>query len=423
MNSSSGGIYTVGSSVEPIWKCLEARKPAYVLFVVSTNSAKQIGDGILPRLSYSPQFDQILLRDEESLEKVYEDVKGGIATWLGFKQLDPENVYFNYTGGTKSMSAGLAMAAVEVLPSYVYVSGRRGEDGLGTVVSGTEEMLDGVNPWYRHAVREREQASLLYRQRLVEGAARLLREGAAKSASGSVGLELWAQFCDVLVYQQLFDFTKADAEYKRLRPRFESFLSGLGSIDLDWFRGQGAYLETLARQANSNFEGSRPDLLMEILLNAERCAESARLDDAVARLYRVVELFAQNALSQVVEGASLGKVRKSKVSESDWLRICEAMPSERSCTRADGDEEFLFALAKIYELLGAIGGEKYSHIHLVYQNELKKVLMSRNQSILAHGVQRMTREKYDLLLNAMTNSLGLRANAEHRWPGLEFSRL
>lgn len=418
-----GGIYSVGGSEEPVRKCVEARKPEAILFVVSATSRAQVKEKILGNLGYTPQYDIFELRNEDSLEDTYEDIRREMPQWMRRRGLAAKDIYFNYTGGTKSMSAGLALAALELLPTYSYVSGKRDKDGLGIVITGTEKFIDGRNPWHRRARKEREQATQLLALGMADSAALVLKEAQANQPDGAETLSLLAEFCEMLAEQQRFSFSKARGIAQRITRRLALVFEYKDQRLAEWLRKQENYLACLAEQAKAEFEGSRLELLGELLLNAERCVLAKRYDDAVARLYRAVEMYGQNWLAKVIPGAQSGKLYKKAIPSETWSRLRQWNPPMKILWSGEQNEHIVLGLGETYSFLSQYAPQDCGVLKEVYEEKLKPFLTARNNSILAHGVQPLEEKQYQNLDLVLRESLHIEVNVDYRWPAIDFSLL
>ena len=119
------------------------------------------------------------------------------------------------------------------------------------------------------------------------------------------------------------------------------------------------------------------ELLEDLMANAERRKEEGRHVDAVARLYRAVELAAQLRLWEKYK-IDTAKVPLEKLSESLRRRL---VPSAE-------DGKVKIALQDAYELLNS----KEDELGKIFTSELKwntgnkkSPLTARNQSIAGHG--------------------------------------
>jgi CRISPR-associated protein (TIGR02710 family) len=379
---------------------------------------------ILEAIDYAPQYQMLRLETEDSFEKIYQVIKARLPAWLESINVRPQDVYFNYTGGTKSMSAGLALAAVELLPNYVYVSGKREGDGLGVVISGTEQSITGRNPWFADATLARKSATVLLQQGQADGAARYLAD-AAVTASPYVQqrLLLWSKFCEVLAKQQLFDFRAAKSGFERIQSQLLLAIPSDAATLREFIEGMRAYLSSLEAESKPDFDGPRLTLLQELLQNADRCSLAGRYDDCVARLYRAVELQGQNGLAEIIPHASNGEIVKEKVGDQVFAWVMSVYPEARAFETGTGTTKIQLTLAHLYSFLAATEDPRFSHYQEVYQSSLRPALHARNFSILAHGVTPIAVEKVRTLRDALEHGLGLVAAPAYAWPSLDFEKL
>jgi len=119
-------------------------------------------------------------------------------------------------------------------------------------------------------------------------------------------------------------------------------------------------------------------------LNAERRAVQERYDDAVARLYRAVEMVAQVRL-QSEWGIDVSNVQL-------YLIPHELQEKYKELQNTDG--RIQLALRKSYELLVDLDDP----VGTVWQDNVNRVLSAlnkRNASILAHGTVSLKKRDYE----------------------------
>lgn len=127
------------------------------------------------------------------------------------------------------------------------------------------------------------------------------------------------------------------------------------------------------------------------MANAQRRRVEGRIDDAVARLYRSIESLAQVALSERYQIENTKQVPLDSAPEP--LR-------EQWSSRADDGSVFL-GLQDAYVLLAALGDElglKFKQLQL--DDRQRSPLTARNQSILAHGFERVSEKVFEQLWKA-----------------------
>lgn len=383
-----GMVASLGGTPAPIIKALLARRPTHALFVVSESSAGDVEDKVVPGLDdgYVPQYQKAVVSNPQVLGTCYQEIRVRIARWLEEVGLDPAGVYVDITGGTKVMSAALALAAVEHFSDFSYIGGAAREPGTGRVLSGAEEVIKSANPWDTYAVRDLERANGLLRAWQADTARAVLKAAAQKCAgSRKRCLDAFAALAEALGCSDRFEFAKAVRIFKGQRTVLE--------LDYDSFRkvdGLCGHWEAILNQVEKANETPGRETLLELFANAERRAGQGRYDDAVGRLYRAVELRGQQ-LVQLAFGAELGKasLKDFPPAKRDAVRDKLGEPSGRG-------GQYELPLNRLFQALefsdDAELREKASHYE-----RLRKPLRDRNNSLLAHGVQPVTKRSFEAL--------------------------
>ena len=325
---------SVGGSSEPVRKAVGEHQPPSVLFVVSPDSRASIERRILPELPYVPQYQFAQVSDVESLGTCYREIQKEIRRWLTERQLGPSDVYVDITGGTKTMAAALALAAVdESIGNFTYVGGDRlDSDGRWVVVSGFERVIASRNPLQAYAVRDLERASWLLSEYHAGTAAEVLRNAAENcDESQKRRLDTFCRLVEALDSADRFQFADASRKFNRCRAVLEQIIDystfkHLESVSNHWHK-----VETNLRAGRRTPER---ETLLELLANAERRARQARYDDAVGRLYRAVELRGQQLVKQAF-GTDLGRMSLDDVPlERHGEFIDEIRPARRRQVQA-----------------------------------------------------------------------------------------
>lgn len=411
----AGEVISVGGSPEPIKHSLSRYRPTYVLFVVSEESRGQIEEKILPGLDYTPQYSYAVVSSPEDISSCYRELRSKIREWLEEKRLQPDTVVVDITGGTKPMSAALALAAVEQFHHFAYVGGaQRDKGGLGVVVSGTEQIVPTTNPWDELAVRELELARHFYARHQVAAAAEILRRAAGKARRRQEELETLADLCQLLAQADDFQFRNLFREFKRRQLALGVIFKNGRRPVFDQLQRLAEHWQQLEEESQQVASGGRPGLvarrtLLELIANAERRAAQGRFDDAAARLYRAVELAAQNRLAEAF-GARLGRLMLEQIPEPHR----EAFAREFAHCR---DEEgfYQLALRRAFEALRYSPRSEDQKFSEVYPR-LHNVLQYRNQSILAHGLVPITEHLFHDFYKTLLAELDIHADSIPRWP-------
>lgn len=175
-------VTTVGGTSEPLVKSLLEWRPDRVLLVASEQVRSQVNtvlreyaDATGQRLNPG-QYEVKLISDPEDLMgcvTAIRDLEPEVSAWVRRRGGDYA-VVVDFTGGTKCMSAALALASQRWPCRYSYVGGvRRTKEGVGVVESGAERVVHSANPWDALGYQAVEDFIILFDQRSFEAAARV----------------------------------------------------------------------------------------------------------------------------------------------------------------------------------------------------------------------------------------------------------
>ncbi len=400
-------VMTAGGSPAPIRAALTEGRPDFVLFVVSHGSRGQVESEVLPQFPHQFQWEYLVITDHQDIGTCYYEIRRGLIDWLGRRALTDADVVVDITGGTKAMSAALALAGVERLSNFRYVGGtKRDADNLGVVVTGSERIIGCRNPWNKYAIRELERASRLLDDSYADSAASVLGQAIGRcDDSVQVRLRPLSDLVSALAASDRFDFKKAISKFNPLRKALEQILSWdlwqeLLALHEHWSK--------VREQTKYSSITPRRDTILELIANADRRAIQSRYDDGVGRLYRAVELYAQGLARQSF-GAELGKVP------------FESLPKDRN---AEIRREFGKPREGIYEL-----GTKKLFEMLRYDDNvpddiigiytrLRKHLHARNNSLYAHGSVPVTKKQFLEFREAIRVELSIADSEIPTWPDI-----
>ena len=191
-------IISVGGTSEPIVSSLLNHGPDYVCFFASQQSLDKIGEIKNQVKAKGQKFKdyKVICDDAEDLIHCYEKALE-CTKKITEQGVDPHKVVVDYTGGTKTMTAALALATVGHGFSFSYVGGHeRTKDGLGIVVTGTEVVETGVSPWQIFAVEEKKRISLFVSSFQYEAAISTMQETMDTLQEGE--REIWTGILETL---------------------------------------------------------------------------------------------------------------------------------------------------------------------------------------------------------------------------------
>lgn len=413
-------IVPVGGSPEPVRKALETARADFVIFVASPQTAPTV-EAILASVAHRPSsWRRLVTPDPQSLEitfrKLAADLPPALSEW-GVSWLE---TLVDLTGGTKVMTAALALATIHHAPRYLYIGGQDRSD-RGVVASGTEVPIEAVNPWNELAYDAlRDVARAFNRLRFAEASerAREARDRVNDPALKSYLLAL-AKIVEGFAAWDRFDYGEAQKQLARdLVNDVRMFWDGKARFDacreqLDRCVARLHDLADTLSDPGAQRNVPTHSVLDDLLANAwRRGYVERRYDDAVSRLYRFVEGMAQRALWDR-HGVATGAV------PVDRLPAVAPFHTLADRARTAGKAEAKLGLKDAYGLLKAWGDELGVHAaRFEEKGDLGILLGSRNQSLLAHGVQPIGRESFERLFAECLKLAGRSEEQLTRFPRL-----
>lgn len=398
-------LVTVGGSPEPIVQAYRAHRPDELIFICSgppceapsleqvigkgtpclhqgTDGHQEQRPNLVTQLGlqgFRPDLQILALPDPDDLADIHRRLKAFcLQLDQRFSQLD---LIGDYSGGTKSMSAALAMVLVDKGAALSLVDGKR--SNLVRIERSEGIRAVGSAPLRLQRLLE-EQLPLLLGDHFYDRAAQMLREWRALNQQGLAHTTLQAidelECClDVLMLWDRFCWEEALEQSRACN-------LGRDCPELmDWWQRVVVAHQLLENQppqcAVTGYE-----LVQDLLLNAERRGRRGWYDDAVARLYRSLELLAQTYIQlekgvdhrgfwddeQIRRDCREWSIRKGVNGLYWWLR------------RTEGD----------VGLGGSAGRQWY---------QLRDLLNARNDSLLGHGLQPVRQADWQSLQQRVSN--------------------
>lgn len=372
-------VCTVGGSHEPIVKAIRQREAGFVCFVCSEDdratgrpgSALQVeGKGLV--IKARPQDDkptlpniptqaglaadafEVLRVPPDALDQACAAIRGRLRE---LRARHPgARLIADYTGGTKSMTAALAIAALEEGVELQVVTGSRVD--LVKVRSGMEGVLAAPTEGLRLERAMAPFRTAWQRYGYAEAAQGFAAIAVPQDEELRAELQLWRDMSRALDAWDRFDHAAA-------RDLLEAYAKRIGPVAarlLDQMRGLTDTTRADRREALR---------LFDLWHNAERRAARGRYDDAVARLYRLLEWTAQWLLRRHL-GIDTAAVPADRIPAGFEVRPA-----------ADGT--IRLGLADAWRLLGHV--DAFRPFVAAQLGALRHHVLKRNASLLAHGFE------------------------------------
>lgn len=391
-------ILSVGGTPDPLIASLSELQPEFACFLASQQSVDGVAR-IKSACEWLVADEKEIVEDPEDLVQCYE---AAIRCFdrVNARGFSLSEAVVDYTGGTKSMSAALAMATAARGVSFCYVGGTaRSKRGLGTVEAGTERVRVQVNPLVLYAIEERRRAVSAF------NSARFVEAEESFCMIASLATDDYARLARVLE-----GISRAYGAWDRFAHK--EALSAFGdplkrAADVVLFpiaRKHGAFFDMvranrswLARLSEKTKEFSLPDptFVTDLVANAKRRIAESKYDDACARLYRAIEMHGQIAFN-----ARFG----CEASKARLERLPETLRTEYRRYSDDGVTAKL-ALSPVFRALEA-AGDPAGALFAERANDFMAVMDVRNGSILAHGVRPVKLETAKRILDLTVDLTG-----------------
>lgn len=341
---------------------IRTSNPDLIVFFVTEESQKGTIPEIKDQYPELPANEMVLITDMNDINSIYEKIKDKIRDLKN----SGYDVVIDFTSGTKAMSASAVLAATSESVMLSYVIGKRIG---GKVVQGEEQVLSyspvkGIVDFQEKTLRELFNAyqfesclEIVKRVGEITSDPKVV-EKLSKYRQLADGYSLWDKFNhkQALEILKTFDNSMVDIkENKRILFRME----------------EGEYKDYRL-------------LICDLMNNARRRLEEGKYDDAVARLYRTIELVAQSVLRTKYDIES-GDVEVWNLRSRGGVKLEKKYEKLR-----DKKGKIKLSLKKDFELLNDLGdkaGKKF-----LEDSTMNGMLAKRNISILAHGLVPVKKE-------------------------------
>jgi len=403
-------VISVGGSCAPLITSILQNRPDKVFFVCSDdtkNGSKGsydavIGRGLVCGKDWSNPDQPNIVSQTNLSEDQYVIIKLKYIDDHNFcysKSLDllkdlrrsypNAEIIVDYTGGTKSMTVGLVMAAADIPDiTIAIVKGER--SNLLKVDDGTQRVkLSRTN--YSLLTKQKQIAESFTRTFDYASAVDIINS--AFSSFADIPREIEDEFQKIHVTCQAFD--KWDkfqhGEAKRILERDRKSNWKLVEVLNQIIECKKFLIEDIPLKNATGYE-----VVKDLILNAERRALQNKYDDAVARLYRALELIGQVYLK------SRHQINTEKVELS---KLPEKVSSALFPDSKEKEESLpLFKAFNLIEKLDEINEGEFGPLFTKNKKRIMNSLQVRNKSILAHGFRRVSESDYKKVYESFVDS-------------------
>lgn len=396
-------IVSVGGSPQPIVTAIRTLQPDRAIFLCSTGSKGSLsqvtGEGtpceirrgteVVDRLPNIPtqaglgdkfqrDRDVFPINEPDDLAECYRQASAAIQSLR--KDAANLQIMADYTGGTKTMSVGLAMAGLDHQVTLYLTTGNRtntikvergeltGQATIAPIIAQRtlEQLLPTALSQYDYSAAIGQLKRLLSAIALPPEQKRTLQE----MYDCCMGLEAWDRFD----HQTALDFLQRQMNRPEIQPLgvfLRRVLSSRSTIDETFNSPDGS-------------KGHGYEIVQDLLLNAQRRAHQQRYDDAIGRLYRALELLAQIRLLTGYE---------IKTGDVEIEKLPNSLQAEYEQKKSR--DKIQLGLRNSYELLSQLPDDPLGELYQQRSKYLWDALETRNNSLFAHGFEPIYAEKYE----------------------------
>lgn len=365
------------SLMDALKKSIEDYGPNLIAFVFS-HTSEELTNELKSKLGDSYEYVDLKLSDENKIDVIFSEMVSLLDELVNHYGCSKKRMQLDFTSGTKAMSAGAALAATSCqIDKLRYISGQRKD---GVVQSGLEEILTH-NPtrflsYYSFQQCLKDLESLRYDSALSIYES-ILPDALPASARDSLtslkllieGYCCWDQFKHGGARDK-FRLISNTSFY--LRPFQFPIENCCLLTNLDHASQSSNAQKDASPKKESKNAKLNQDILSDMFNNAQRRLLEGKYDDALARLYRLTEMFAQFVL-----------IKKHKIDTSDVDQSKVPPISEYKIRFINGRAKI--GMKDAYELLEALGDEVGKNF--MKNKKMESLLQERNLSILAHGTK------------------------------------
>lgn len=286
-------VISVGVSLPPVIESISRNNPEYILFIASKDTKNDVSS-IFNEIKIHPQTFTIILNDFQDLNSCVQQLYREIPDYIQKFNVSYDQCIADFTGGTKVMSSALVLVSMELGFSFSYVGGdKRDNSGKGIVESGSEKLFKSSNIWDIAYIPNRKKVDHLIEAGDYDAAYKIVKEIWSKNPSDPLFSNSKLLLEGYIAWER-FNHKEAKNKLSNLKKNLEIWnLKSDGDFS-DFFSTLSHNISFLNVICNKNDPNHRTNIIIDLFENATRRGKEGKYDDAVARLYRLTEMIAQN---------------------------------------------------------------------------------------------------------------------------------
>ena len=392
-----GLILTLGTSYEPLVFSISALQPKKILILYS-NETQELLDYVVEFTRIKPSKYSSEKIDSENPLLLYRKIKEKYEEWG-----KPSDIYVDFTGGTKSMAAGCAMAGAAIGAQLIYIGGKY-LTTLRKPEPGSEKLCYIDNPYIIFGDLESSEAVNLFNSMDYVSAFRIF-EDLDKKVPNTKKYEILKYLSKAYDNWDSFNLDEAYNNIKLCIEVYEkedrvNFIN-IG-INFKKLKEQKEVLQKLLVIHNENtmVEDTFKNinyLIFNMYGNALRREKQKKYEMATLLLYRVLESISQKRLYNYGIRTSKPNYEKLEISKEGLLESINILRTKMKLNKLatlDGKVSLFLG----YSILAALEDDliKTTNKGMEYKSlcKINSKVEIRNKSIFAHGYEFISKEKY-----------------------------
>lgn len=416
-------ILIVGNKYHRALNAIENVHPDIVYFIRSQTYEK-FKKKILNKSQVKFETREKIIIDFQSIDETY-NVSKEI-----FQELSKENCNIKaaISNGTNAMVSGLVLASVAYDCELLYVgSDSKGRDHKGEVKPGHEVILSSFNPMKKQATLEISKGKRYFNRYQFEDAIEnfeLAKEVLDDKKLVEIYIKLailfkyWDKFDNYVIYKHpkrgdsstRLNYYLSEHILKEISSdkQIEDYFSNKEKLFYDQLKFNERFLNKRIKFSKKKCIIDKTNIfyyLVDLMNNASRRIEKKRYDDATARLYRSSELIAQIRLLNEYDLIDENNLRENYIFHIDKLKLIDtknliaiSYVANVLDFRDTEKKTVRLSLSQDYNLLNYMDDELAQDF---LEDDIQNLLSTRNNSILAHGLNPSDKEDTISFLKAV----------------------
>ncbi len=370
-------VISIGKSPDPCLASVEQHNANRVIFFASQETRAFVTD-IERVLGLQGELVALEQGDEYDFELCYQTAR--VTIQKAFSTPEPRRIVVDITGGTKTMTAALALAASDHQLEFAYVVSDKQPDG--SFKSNSEKVKPFANPLRKYHIRELERLQNSFNagdfRATLETIQTILER--ATDDYDTAFFEALLKLIQAFERWDLFNHREASEMFSTAIKTLKPLAAAKPSAWRTWLLEIAKLQDSLMALKAAKKESSMV-LMQDLLANADRRIARGEYDDALARMYRAIDLYAEIMLEN--SGVQVMGTNFQIPASAAWV-MNEFKPHQKrpdNTLKLNGVYEVARLASLIDPLLGQVFFDSLDH------GSLSNALKQRNKSILAHGFE------------------------------------